>query len=152
MRPCVTVTVGITKTLHIISHTRLTLTTLPWKRHRFFLGSPLLLTEFWTTTKSDRPIKQVWIIPSCLGSQCAYRYSPDYTTYADVFTEMFSVHYRNLTKIVRAICEKLAIFCKGLIWPVLIFGPRMFISAGHRPMTDESYIQNISKSVELFRR
>jgi hypothetical protein len=37
---------------HVLSHIRLTLAALPWKRNRLVLGRPLLATEYETTIKS----------------------------------------------------------------------------------------------------
>jgi hypothetical protein len=44
------------------------------------------------------------------------------------------MNYWNLMKIVGAIFEKSPISFRAVIWKALIFGARMFIVAGHRPM------------------
>jgi hypothetical protein len=48
-----------TKELHILSHIRLILTTLPWKRNRLLLGRPLLVDELEATVRSIWSLKPV---------------------------------------------------------------------------------------------
>jgi hypothetical protein len=45
--------------LHIISHTQLTLSALPWEPNVLLFGRPLLVSEYRTITKSVRPTKAV---------------------------------------------------------------------------------------------
>jgi hypothetical protein len=70
------------KTLHVLCHTRLTLTPLFWKRNRLLHGRPLLVTECRMTMKFVLP---VW--PPPRGGHHCLRSS----TYAVLFKEKVAV-------------------------------------------------------------
>jgi hypothetical protein len=65
-------------------------------------------------------------------------------TYAAVFREMFSINYLNLIQIVGAIFEKTSLYILGPILLVPVFGYRMSIFTGHRPMMYELLYKNPS--------
>jgi hypothetical protein len=92
------------KTFHLLSHTRFTFTTLPWKENELLLGRTLLVAEYQTneillTSKVD------------LDSYCEYRYFLVETTHAVLFRGVIFIITWNLIKIVSTVFEKIVILC-----------------------------------------
>jgi hypothetical protein len=111
------------KTLNILSHIRLVLSTLPWKLNQLLLSRPLLLAEYRITIKSVWSVKPVSrkLIFLVRDPLRLYRYFPENT--ANLFWDMVSINWYNLIKIVGPVFKIIAILFWGPsegIWNVLI--------------------------------
>jgi hypothetical protein len=89
------------KTLHTLSHIRLTQIALPWKRNRLLFGRPCMVNVR-LIGKADYNKIDI----SHLDIYCAYRYFSD-NIYAILFTDMVSRVRGNLIKIITTVLRKI---------------------------------------------